>query len=73
MASKQAISSIFHWAALDMEPSGKEIYSHRWVGALAFLEFFDGPDIADEAPSSPVLAADRPQRVQEWLQTLDNA
>ena len=34
IASKMATKEAFRWSSTEMEPSGKEIYAHPWVGAV---------------------------------------
>jgi hypothetical protein len=71
LASRQAIGDAFRWVVMDMEPSGKEIYSHRWVQALMNAH---GPVTLDEpneaAAAGPTV--DDLERIQHWLETIES-
>ncbi|KAI0909663.1 hypothetical protein F4823DRAFT_593843 [Ustulina deusta] len=49
VASEKAVGDIFRWAATEMEFTGKRIYSHPWVEALADLNA--GEDLESETAS----------------------
>ncbi|KAH7129668.1 hypothetical protein B0J13DRAFT_563171 [Dactylonectria estremocensis] len=66
-ASEKAVGDIFRWVATEMEVSGKDIYSHPWVDALADLEMCEdneadsGSDVC-HGSSGSILA-----NVKEWV------
>ena len=68
IASRKATGDIFRWAATEMEPSGKEIYSHPWVEALRDLEM--GQDDIPSDTASVESTSGIADRVHEWLGTL---
>jgi hypothetical protein len=68
MASRRAVCNAFRWAATEMEPSGKEIYRHHWVDALADLTRGD-EDNPQETGS--VMDNDAIKRVEKWLASLN--
>ncbi len=38
-ASRAAVRAAFQWSAIQMEPSGRHIYTHPWVDPLGYLSF----------------------------------
>ncbi len=52
VASKTAVGAIFRWSATEMEPSGKDIYAHHWVDALAGLDLWENDDKAENTATS---------------------
>ncbi|KAI8648899.1 hypothetical protein NCS56_01506300 [Fusarium sp. Ph1] len=71
VASERAVGDIFRWAATEMEPTGKDIYLHHWVEALADLEM-DGNDGTDSSSSESQSCSHSPtERVKDWVMNTD--
>jgi len=73
VASEAAVGGIFRWSATEMEATGKDIYSHPWVDALADLELWeDGKTEVNvgsenrEGSSRRVL-----ERVENWVMQVE--
>ncbi|KAM6516676.1 hypothetical protein FALCPG4_014851 [Fusarium falciforme] len=71
VASERAVGDIFRWAATEMEPTGKDIYLHHWVEALADLEM-EGKDRTDSSSGSRQGSSHSPtKRVEDWVMNTD--
>ncbi|PTB80390.1 hypothetical protein M440DRAFT_1388686 [Trichoderma longibrachiatum ATCC 18648] len=64
-ASKRAVGDMFRWAATEMDPSGKHIYSHPWVEMEAHLAM--GLDEKQESDGPVRLSELSMDRIKEWV------
>jgi hypothetical protein len=64
-ASKRAVGDMFRWAATEMDPSGKHIYSHAWVEMDAHLSM---DSEKKEKLKEPVRLSELSlDRIKEWV------
>ncbi|KAL7818893.1 hypothetical protein V8C44DRAFT_182976 [Trichoderma aethiopicum] len=64
-ASKRAVGDMFRWAATEMDPSGKHIYSHPWVEMEAHLAM--GLDEKQKSDGPVRLSELSMDRIKEWV------
>lgn len=72
-ASKSAVRDIFRWSMDELEPSGKEVYSHGWVELIPPDEESDFEDGASGGSEKDVDFTDPSHqgRIEQWINTLD--
>ncbi|EEU47543.1 uncharacterized protein NECHADRAFT_78075 [Fusarium vanettenii 77-13-4] len=71
IASERAVGDIFRWSATEIEPTGKNIYLHPWVDALADLEM-DGNNEVDSSSDAQQDSSDSPiKRIKDWITKID--
>ncbi|OTA02119.1 hypothetical protein A9Z42_0024460 [Trichoderma parareesei] len=64
-ASKRAVGDMFRWAATEMDPSGKHIYSHAWVEMDAHLSM--GSEKKEKLKEPVRLSELSLDRIKEWV------
>ncbi|KAM7182893.1 hypothetical protein V8F33_013945 [Rhypophila sp. PSN 637] len=73
VASEMAVGAIFRWSATEMEATGKDIYTHPWVDALADLELWEDEDIKDSRGSARIESSSRCdlEHVKGWVMRVE--
>ncbi|KAM0415641.1 hypothetical protein ACHAPT_013413 [Fusarium lateritium] len=71
IASERAVGDIFRWSATEMELSGRNIYLHRWVEALADLDM-DGNESIDSGSDIRQGASNSlARRIEDWVMGIE--